>query len=126
MCEEMDVQLYEPALVLSVMSEKGGTFMTENDKQSAHRQAVAMRFIRACGHSEYLQHLHNSFLDGKDIYPKKISDAFTIMDQRIRTHGTQHTSIITNKQQQNQHWNSFFNTWYKYRNINQQRADNPE
>ena len=87
MCEEMDVQLYKLALALSVMSERGGTFMTEDDKQNAHRQAVAMRFIRACGNDEYLQHLRNSFLDGKDIYPKKISDAFTIMDQRIPTRG---------------------------------------
>ena len=96
MCEEMDMQLYEPALALSIMSERGGTFVTEDDKQNAHRQAVAMRFIRACGHGEYLQHLRNSFLDGKDIYPKKILDAFAIMDQRIPTHGAPHTSIITN------------------------------
>ena len=96
MCEEMDVQLYEPALAMSIMSERGGTFVTEDDKQNAHRQAVAMRFIGACGHGEYLQHLRNSFLDGKDIYPKKISDAFAIMDQRIPTRGAPHTSIITN------------------------------
>ena len=96
MCEEMDVQLYEPALALSVMAQRGGTFMTEDDKQNAHRQAVAMRFIRACGHGEYLQHLRNSFLDGKDIYPKRISDAFVIMDQRVPTRGATHTSIVTN------------------------------
>ena len=96
MCEEMDVQLYEPALALSVMAQRGATFMTEDDKQNAHRQAVAMRFIRACGHGEYLQHLRNSFLDGKDIYPKRISDAFTIMDQRVPTCGATHTSIVTN------------------------------
>ena len=81
MCEEMDMQLYEPALAMSIMSERGGTFMTEDDKQNAHEQAVAMRFICACGHGEYLQRLRNSFLDGKDTYPKRISDAFTIMDQ---------------------------------------------
>ena len=45
MCEEMDVQLYKPALALSIMSERGSTFVTEDDKQNAHRQAVAMRFI---------------------------------------------------------------------------------
>ena len=50
----------------------------------------------ACGHGEYLQHLRNSFLDGKDIYPKRISDAFAIMDQRVPTHGATHTSIVTN------------------------------
>ena len=96
MCEEMDVQLYEPALALSVMAERGGTFVTEDEKQNAHRQAVAMRFIRACGHGEYLQHLRNSFLDGKDIYPKRISDAFAIMDQQIPTCGDTHTSVVTN------------------------------
>ena len=96
MCEEMDVQLYEPALALSVMAQRGGTFMTEDDKQNAHRQAVAMRFIRACGHGEYLQHLCNSFLDGKDINPKRISDAFAIMDQRVPTRGATHTSTVTN------------------------------
>ena len=60
-----------------------------------------MRFIRACGHGEYLQHLRNSFLDGKDIYPKKISDAFAIMDQRIPTCGIPHTSIISNNNEIN-------------------------
>ena len=96
MCEEMDVQLYEPALALSIMGERGGTFMTEDDKQNAHRQAVAMQFIHACGHGEYLKHLRNSFLDGKDIYPKRISDAFAIMDQRVPTREATHTSIVTN------------------------------
>ena len=96
MCEEMGVQLYEPALATSIMSDRGGTIVTEDDKQSAHEQAVAMRFIRACGHGDYLQHLHNTFLDGKDIYPKKISDAFAIMDQQIPNHGVPHTSKITN------------------------------
>ena len=95
MCEEMDVQLYEPALALSVMAERGGTFMTEDDKQNAHRQAVAMRFIRACRHGEYLQHLHNSFLDRKDIYLKRISDAFAIMDQRVPTRGATHTHRLS-------------------------------
>ena len=55
-----------------------------------------MQFIQACGHGEYLQHLRNNFLDGKDIYPKKILDAFAIMDQRIPNRGAPHTSIITN------------------------------
>ena len=96
MCEEMDIQLYEPALALSVMTERGGTFVTEDDKQSTHRQAVAMRFIHACGHGEYLQHLCNSFLDGKDIYPKRISDAFAIMDQRVPTRGATHTAVVAN------------------------------
>ena len=95
MCEEMDVQLYEPALALSVMAQRGGTFMTEDDKRNAHRQAVAMRFIRTCGHGEYLQHLRNSFLDGKDIFPKRISDAFAIMDQQVPTRGVTHTSTVT-------------------------------
>ena len=96
MCEEMDVQLCEPVLALSVMTERGGTFVTEDDKQNAHRQAVAMQFIRACGHGEYLQHLRNSFLDGKDIYPKRISDAFAIMDQQIPSCGATHTLVVTN------------------------------
>ena len=96
MCEEMGVQLYEPALATSIMSDRGGTIVTKDDKQSAHEQAVAMQFIQACGHGDYLQHLRNTFLDGKDIYPKKISDALAIMDQRIPNHGVPHTSIITN------------------------------
>ena len=96
MCEEMNVQLYEPALALSAMKERGGTFVTDDDKQIAHQQSVAMRFIRACGHSEYLQHLRNSFLDGKDIYPKRILDAFAIMDQRVPTCGVAHASVVAN------------------------------
>ena len=96
MCEEMDVQLYEPVLALSVMTERGGMFVTEDDKQSTHRQAVAMRFICARGHGEYLQHLRNSFLDGKDIYPKQMLDAFAIMDQRVPTHGATHTAVVAN------------------------------
>ena len=45
MCEEMGVQLYEPALATSIMSERGSTIVTEDDKQNAHGQAVAMQFI---------------------------------------------------------------------------------
>ena len=101
MCEEMGVQLYEPALATSIMSERGSTIVPEDDKQNAHGQAVAMRFIRACGHGEYLQHLCNSFLDRQDIYPKKISEAFTIMDQQIPTRRVPHTSIITNNNEIN-------------------------
>ena len=78
------------------MDERGGTFVTDDDKQEAHRQSIAMRFIRACGHGEYLQHLRNSFLDGKDIYPKNISDAFEIMDQRVPTRGAAHASVVAN------------------------------
>ena len=96
MCEELDVQLYEPALAMSVMNERGGTFVTDDDKQEAHRQSIAMRFIRACGHGEYLQHLRNSFLDGKDIYPKNISDAFAIMDKRVPARGAAHASVVAN------------------------------
>ena len=96
MCEELDVQLYEPALSMSVMNERGGMFVTDDDKEEAHRQSIAMRFIRACGYGEYLQHLHNSFLDGKDIYPKNILDAFAIMDQRVPTRGAAHASVVAN------------------------------
>ena len=45
MCEEMGVQLYEPALATLIMSDRGGTIVTEDDKHNAHNQAVAMRFI---------------------------------------------------------------------------------
>ena len=96
MCEEMNVQLYEPALALSAMKERGGTFVTDDDKQIAHQQSIAMRFIRACGHGEYLQHLHNSFLDGKDIYPKRILHAFAIMDQWVPTRRAAHASVVAN------------------------------
>ena len=94
MCEEMNVQLYEPAL--SAMKERGGTFVIDDDKQVAHQQSVAMQFSRACGHGEYLQHLRNSFLDGKDIYPKRISDAFAIMDQQVPARGAAHASVVAN------------------------------
>ena len=124
MCEEMDVQLYEPALALSVMAERGGMFVTEDDKQNAHRQAIAMRFIRACGHGEYLQHLQNSFFGWKGYLPKK---NFGCLHHNGSTnpYTWAYTHIRYNKQQQqNQHWNSFSNPWYKYHNINQQRVDN--
>ena len=42
MCEEMNVQLYEPALALSAMKEQGGTFVSDDDKQIAHQQSFAM------------------------------------------------------------------------------------
>ena len=71
MCEEMGVQLYEPALAMSIMSERGSTIVTEDDKQNAHGQAVAMQFIQACGHGEYLQHLRNSFFRWKGYLPQE-------------------------------------------------------
>ena len=101
MCEEMGVQLYEPALATSIMADRGGTIVTEDDKQNAHKQAVAMRFIRACGQGDNLQHIRNTFLDGKDIYPKKILDAFAIMDQCVPNCGTHHISMISNNNDAN-------------------------
>ena len=96
----------------------------EDDKQNAHRQAVAMRFIQACCHGEYLQHLRNSFFGWKGYLPEKNFGC-------LRHNGSTNpytwgsTHICYNKQQQrNQHWNSFSNPWYKYRNINEQQVDN--
>lgn len=103
LCEEMNVQLYEPALATSIMKERGGATVTNEDRKKAQERSVAMRFICASGYTDYLTHLRNCYLDSKDVYPKTIADAFTIMDQRTpqKTQTSEHNNTGANAQTTN-------------------------
>ena len=97
LCVEMGMQLYEPALAENIRKVRGGTVLLDTDKKEAHDKSTAMQFIRACGYTNYLNHLRNSFLDGHDLYPRTLADAFTVMDQRTTSkhsnnHNPNHTS----------------------------------
>lgn len=82
MCLEVGIQLYDPGLLETIKKANGHTLATEADKLEVHNRAVAMRFVQASGHTEYLTHLRNSFLEGQDVYPKSLADAMTIVSQR--------------------------------------------
>ena len=91
------MQLYEPALAENIRKVRGGSVLLDADKKEAHDKSTAMQFIRACGYTNYLNHLRNSFLDGHDLYPRTLADAFTVMDQRTTSkhnnnHNPNHTS----------------------------------
>ena len=97
LCVEMGMQLYEPALAENIRKVRGGSVLLDTDKKEAHDKSTAMQFIRACGYTNYLNHLRNSFLDGHDLYPRTLADAFTVMDQRTTSkhnnnHNPNHTS----------------------------------
>ena len=56
----------------------------EDDRIEARSQELAIRFIRGTNnnHKGYLRHLRNSYLDGRDNYPRTVHEAYNILRRR--------------------------------------------
>jgi hypothetical protein len=88
--DEVGVTIANEALVQQVAMSNGHvnaartTQPTDTDRATAREQSMAMRFIcRVSGtYKSYLTHLHNSFLDGSDLYPTTLHEAYNILQWR--------------------------------------------
>jgi hypothetical protein len=56
----------------------------DTDRASARELSLAMRFIRGANsnYKSYLTHLCNSYLDGNNIYPTTLHEAYNILQRR--------------------------------------------
>ena len=58
------------------------------DHEEAKQIALAIQFIKGtnANHKPYLSHLRNSYLDGLDVYPNTVQEAYNILQRREELH----------------------------------------
>ena len=79
--DEVGITVEDDALVTEVTHQNGREVPNEDDRTEACSQELAIRFIRGTNnnHKGYLRHLRNSYLDGRDNYPRTVHEAYNIL-----------------------------------------------
>lgn len=88
--DEVGINITDDATVYAVAEDYGREVPTIEDYAEAKERALAVRFIQGANpahSSEYIAHLRNSHLDGSDVYPKTLSEAYHTMSRREPTRG---------------------------------------
>ena len=59
------------------------------DHEEAKQIVLSIQFIKGTNtsHKPYLTHLHNSYLDGLDVNPNTVQEAYNILQRREEIHG---------------------------------------
>ena len=88
--EEVGVTIADTALVQHVAQQHGRDEPVEADHNEAKQIALSIQFIKGtnASHKPYLTHLRNSYLDGLDVYPNTVQEAYNILQRREELHGT--------------------------------------
>ena len=75
--------------IVAARNKRAGN-LTDADVQEAREKLLAMQFIRNAHpqHSSYLVHLRNSFLDGNNLYPMTVHQAYHTLQNHSHTPGT--------------------------------------
>ena len=87
--EEVGVTISDTALVQHVGQQHGRDEPVEADHDEAKQIALSIQFIKGtnASHKPYLTHLCNSYLDGLDVYPNTVQEAYNILQRREELHG---------------------------------------
>ena len=66
---------------MEVVHQNGREVANEDDRTEARGQELAIWFIRGTNnnHKGYLRHLRNSYLDGRNNYPRSVHEAYNIL-----------------------------------------------
>ena len=85
---EVGVTIPDAALVQHVAEQHGREVPAAADHEEAKQIASAMQFIKGtnANHKPYLSHLRNSYLDGLDVYPNTVQEAYNILQRREELH----------------------------------------
>ena len=86
--DEVGVTIPDSALIQQVAEQHGRGVPTAADREEAKQIALAIQFIKGTSpnHKPYLSHLRNSYLDGLDVYPNTVQEAYNILQCREETH----------------------------------------
>ena len=86
--DEVGVSIPDTALIQQVAEQHGRGLQTAADREEAKQIALAIQFIKGtnANHKPYLSHLRNSYLDGLDVYPNTVQEAYNILQHREETH----------------------------------------
>ena len=87
--DEVGVTVANIALVQHVAQQHGRDEPVAADHEEAKQIALSIQFIKGTNtsHKPYLTHLHNSYLDGLDVYPNAVQEAYNILQWREEFHG---------------------------------------
>ena len=87
--DQVGVTIADTALVQHVAEQHGRDEPVAADNEEAKQIALAMQFIKGtnASHKPYLAHLRNSYLDGLDVYPNTVQEAYNILQRREEVHG---------------------------------------
>ena len=87
--DEVGVTVADTALVQHVAEQHGRDEPVAADHEEAKQIALTIQFIKGANasHRPYLTHLHNSYLDGLDVYPNTVQEAYNILQRRDEIHG---------------------------------------
>ena len=69
------------ALMQHVAEQHGRGVPIAADHEEAKQMALTIQFIKGTNtsHKPYLSHLHNSYLDGLDVYPNTAQEAYNML-----------------------------------------------
>ena len=86
--DEVGVSIADTALIQQVAEQHGRGAPMAADQKEAKQIALAIQFIKGtnANHNPYLSHLRNSHLDGLDVYPSTVQEAYNILQCRKETH----------------------------------------
>ena len=86
--DEVGVTIPDSALIQHVAEQHGRGIATAADRAETKQIALAMQFIKGtnANHKPYLTHLRNSYLDGLDVYPNTVQEAYNILQRREEVH----------------------------------------
>jgi len=81
---DAQVNYVTEGLLSRVAAANGHVNPDTSDKAQTRDELLVIRFINGANqeHQTYKNHLKNSYLDGTDIYPSSVHDAFRIMQRR--------------------------------------------
>ena len=87
--EEVGVTVADTALVQHMAKQHGRDESVAADHDEAKQIASTIQFIKGtnANHKPYLTHLRNSYLDGLDVYPNTVQEAYNILQRREELHG---------------------------------------
>ena len=85
---EVGVTIPDTALVQHVAEQHGRGESAAADHEEAKQIALTIQFIKGtnASHKPYLIHLRNSYLDGLDVYPNTVQEAYNILQRREELH----------------------------------------
>ena len=86
--DEVGVTIPNTALIQHVVEQHGRGVPIEADHEEAKQIALTIQFIKGtnASHKPYLSHLWNSYLDGLDVYPNTVQEAYNILQWREEVH----------------------------------------
>ena len=86
--DEVGVTIPDSALIQQVAEQHGWGVAMVADRAEAKQIALAIQFIKGtnANHKPYLSHLRNSYLDGLDVYPNTVQEAYNILQRHEEAH----------------------------------------